>query len=248
MRLSGRWYSLCFIDVGLKNIAVESLNLDRPRGGVMKFAAAVVGVVLGSLLLDVASGAPLLGRDINGQPIDETSPDAAFLYDPVGDRTTLLQKQLITNQFPGCSSGRVYHLCAGFANFNDFGDVASAVGRLPVGGWVFPAIKVSCDPPYPGPSFGAGYVCRPSEVWPYESNFWSITRYDGEASHSRAFNTAAYPDYFANLYKIPMPFRFGDVSTVPAPTTIALLSLGLVFIGATRRKQAKQTLHEYRFA
>jgi hypothetical protein len=204
----------------------------------MKLAAATVGVVLGCLQLGVVSGAPILGRDINGQPVDATSPDAAFLYDPVRDRTTLLQQQLITNQFSGCASGLVFHLCGGFANFTDFGDVASAVGRLPFGGWVFPAIKVICDPPYPGPSFGVGYVCLPSEVWPYESTFWSITRYDGEASHSRAFNTAAYPEYFANLYKIPMPFRFGDVSTVPAPTTIALLGLGLVGIGAARGKRA----------
>ena len=75
----------------------------------MKLAAATVGVVLGCLQLGVVSGAPILGRDINGQPVDATSPDAAFLYDPVRDRTTLLQQQLITNQFSGCTAGTARH-------------------------------------------------------------------------------------------------------------------------------------------
>jgi len=204
----------------------------------MKLITTIVGAVLGCFQLGIANGAPLLGRDINGQPVEATSPDAAFLYDPLSERTTLLQKQLITNQFPGCESGLVFHLCGALADWSDFRDVQKAVWNLPFGGWIFPSISVICDPPYPGPSFGAEYVCHPSEIWPYQSTFWSITWYDATPSHQRAFNTAAYPEYFASLHKIPMPFRFGDVSTVPTPATIALLGTGLVGIGAARRKRA----------
>jgi hypothetical protein len=208
----------------------------------MKLLSAIVGVSLGCLQLGVASGAPLLGRDINGQPVDATSPDAAFLYDPLSDKTTLLQKSLITNQFPGCSSGGgVPHLCAGAPMAGeDAGMARSAVHNLPFGGWVFPEIFVSCNPsspPYPGFNHGVGYVCTPSEVWPYQSIFWA-TNSGPIIGTDRAFTTGGGSIYFATPLMIPMPFRYGDVSTVPTPATIALLGLGLVAISAARGKRA----------
>lgn len=221
---------------------MKKLNFDGTYGGLMKLLPTIVCVLLGCLQLGVASGAPLLGRDINGQPVDATSPDAAFLYDPLSDKTTLLQKSLITNQFPGCSSGGgVPHLCAGAPMAGgEAGMARSAVLNLPFGGWVFPEIFVSCNPsspPYPGFNHGVGYVCTPSEVWPYQSIFWATNSYPIIGT-DRAFTTDAKDIYAFTPLLIPMPFRYGDVSTVPAPATIALLGLGLVGIGAARGKRA----------
>jgi hypothetical protein len=236
--LYGGGHDICQLVGCQQNTIGKNLDHHKTRGELMRLIAIIFTAVVVWFQLGIANGAPLLGRDINGQTVDAKSPDAAFLYDPLSDKTTLLQVQLITNQFPGCANGSTFHLCDARADWSDFRDVQKAVWNLPFGGWVFPSISVNCDPPYPGPSFGAAYVCHPSEIWPYQSTFWSITWYEGNPSHLRAFTTAAYPEYFASRFPIPMPFRFGDVSTVSTPATIALLGLGLVGIGAARRKQA----------
>ena len=103
--LYGGGHDVCQFAGCQQNTTGKNLDHHKTRGELMRLKAIIFSAVLGWFQLGIANGAPLLGRDINGQPVDAKSPDAAFLYDPLSDKTTLLQVELITNQFPGCANG-----------------------------------------------------------------------------------------------------------------------------------------------
>lgn len=183
----------------------------------------------------------LLGRDIDGKPVDGSSESAVFLFD------TALKITWLRDAF--------YVQTSGFSTYGylKWEDSVNWVDNLTVGrfnGWRLPTSD-DCS----------GYDCTGSEMghlWyaalgnsggvpmsntghfqHFQSSYWSGTEF--KADTTRAWYLFAFfglqNDFPKDVDMAAMAVRPGDVAAVPEPPAYAMLLLGLgaVIVAVSRR-------------
>lgn len=176
----------------------------------------------------------LLGRDLNGHAVSSTSAEAVFAYDTVLDATWYLT---------GNNTG---------LNWNDARSWAAGLTVGAFSGWSLPSADEACE----------GYFCTNSQMgelyWtalgstqfqPPENTgpfknlqphvYWSGTEYapsPGDAWYFDTYYFHQYPVVKTNLL-YALAIRPGDVYVVPEPSIWAMLSIGLLGLGAAARRR-----------